>query len=75
MLRLTIRNRRISLGFSIRQVALYAKVDHSMLSRFEAGKVDLASSKLERVMLFLDISISVPNDRPPTPKDDLSQNI
>jgi hypothetical protein len=46
-----------------------------MLSRFEAGKVDLASSKLERVMAFLDITISVEDDRPPPPKDDLSQNI
>jgi hypothetical protein len=46
-----------------------------MLSRFEAGKVDLASSKLERVMIFLGISISVEGDRAPTPKEDLSQNI
>lgn len=75
MLRFIIRDQRISRKLSIRQVALYAKVDHSMLSRFEAGKVDLASSKLERVMAFLGITISVEGDRAPTPKDDLSQNI
>lgn len=62
-LRILIKQRRIEKALTLRQLALYSKVNDSLLSRYEAGKADITSAKLLRVMSVLGLCIAI--EEPP----------
>jgi transcriptional regulator with XRE-family HTH domain len=59
MLHLTLKDLRLEKNMSIRALGKYARVDHSTISRFEAGKGSVTTVQLDRICTVLSCAIEV----------------